>query len=184
MKNLTALILALSLVMTSNLAQARENGVNGFFLGAGSGALIGQAIGRNTEATLIGTAVGSMLGYIVGNERDKYGVGNRVAYREPVRRYSQTRYVTVVPPPQAQPEPICRETEMLAEIDGRAERVYGTACLENGEWVVANQGLVSQTIIIEKNRRHHQKRNAHYKRAKHRRANRHYNRPAFYRPVW
>ena len=25
---------------------------------------------------------------------------------------------------------------MLAEIGGQAERVYGTACLENGEWVV------------------------------------------------
>jgi hypothetical protein len=43
--------------------------------GRGSGALVGQAIGRDHEATLIGTAVGGMFGYIVGNEmnKDRYG---------------------------------------------------------------------------------------------------------------
>jgi outer membrane lipoprotein SlyB len=40
-------------------------------LGAGIGALAGQAIGGDTEATLIGTAVGAGAGYIIGNESDK-----------------------------------------------------------------------------------------------------------------
>jgi hypothetical protein len=39
--------------------------------GAGIGALAGQAIGGNTESTLIGMAVGSGIGYVVGNEKDK-----------------------------------------------------------------------------------------------------------------
>ncbi|MCH8342836.1 MAG: glycine zipper family protein [Planctomycetes bacterium] len=43
----------------------------GALLGAGIGALAGQAIGRDTEATLIGTAVGAGAGYIIGNESDK-----------------------------------------------------------------------------------------------------------------
>jgi uncharacterized protein YcfJ len=43
----------------------------GALLGAGVGALAGQAIGHDTEATVIGTAVGLGAGYIIGNESDK-----------------------------------------------------------------------------------------------------------------
>jgi len=43
----------------------------GSLLGAGIGALAGQAIGGDTEATLIGTGVGAGAGYIIGNESDK-----------------------------------------------------------------------------------------------------------------
>jgi hypothetical protein len=39
--------------------------------GAGIGALAGQAIGGNTQATLIGAAAGAGIGYIIGNEKDK-----------------------------------------------------------------------------------------------------------------
>ncbi|MCH8131581.1 MAG: hypothetical protein IIA30_03425, partial [Myxococcales bacterium] len=35
------------------------------------GALAGQAIGGDTDGTLIGAAVGSGIGYIIGNEKDK-----------------------------------------------------------------------------------------------------------------
>ena len=185
MKNVTALVLALSLVVTANFAQARDNGADGFFLGAGSGALIGQAIGRNTEATLIGTAVGSMLGYIVGNEMDNATGGDRrVTYRSPVRQYSRTRHVEYLPPSRTQTKPVCRETQMFAEINGRAEKVYGTACMENGEWVVANSGLASRTIFFEKNRHRQSKRNAYYKRVNHKRSNRFNNRGIMHRPVW
>ncbi len=44
---------------------------SGALLGAGIGALAGQAIGGDTEATVIGTAVGAGVGYAVGNESDK-----------------------------------------------------------------------------------------------------------------
>ena len=43
----------------------------GALLGAGYGALGGQAIGGNTESTLIGTGVGTAAGYMIGNEIDK-----------------------------------------------------------------------------------------------------------------
>ena len=44
---------------------------SGALLGAGIGALAGQAIGHDTESTLIGTAVGAGAGYVIGNESDK-----------------------------------------------------------------------------------------------------------------
>ena len=46
-------------------------GRTGALAGGGVGALIGQAAGRDTEATLIGAAVGAGVGYIIGNEVDK-----------------------------------------------------------------------------------------------------------------
>jgi len=49
----------------------------GALLGAGIGALAGQAIGRDTTGTLIGTAVGAGAGYAVGNESDKNKERNR-----------------------------------------------------------------------------------------------------------
>lgn len=53
----------------------------GAFLGAATGALAGQAIGGNTESTLIGTAVGGTLGYGIGNESDKRRIEQRQRYR-------------------------------------------------------------------------------------------------------
>ena len=43
----------------------------GALIGAGVGALAGQAIGGDTEGTLIGAGVGAGGGYIIGNESDK-----------------------------------------------------------------------------------------------------------------
>lgn len=156
MKKSLVMILTVVLVSSWNLeVKAQNNGVNGLLLGAGGGALIGQAIGRNSEATLIGTAVGGMLGYIVGNERDKHYVTQvyTTTYRQPRQRsnsvrwrenrrydYSETVQAYV-------PEKVCRETEMLATINGRPETIFGTACLENGTWVT-NRAEV---------RRHHSK---------------------------
>jgi uncharacterized protein YcfJ len=44
---------------------------SGALLGAGIGALAGQAIGHDTKSTVIGTAVGAGAGYMIGNESDK-----------------------------------------------------------------------------------------------------------------
>ncbi len=39
--------------------------------GAGLGALAGQAIGRNTESTLIGAGIGGLMGTVIGNSYDQ-----------------------------------------------------------------------------------------------------------------
>jgi hypothetical protein len=136
-------------------ALAADRGVNGLILGAGGGAILGQAIGRDTEGTLIGTAVGGVLGYIVGNEMDKQTVRPVAAHPRTViierDRAEDYRYAERRP----WREPECRETEILAMVNGRPEVVVTTACRENGEWVVRHPGYrqqVTQVVVIEDNR--------------------------------
>lgn len=75
MKNylFAVLILIFSFFLTScaTLSPDRYNTQKGAAIGAGAGALIGQAIGGNTEGTLIGMASGALLGALVGNSVDQ-----------------------------------------------------------------------------------------------------------------
>ena len=149
---MTAIALSLSL---ADQAKADGNGVNGLLLGAGGGALVGQAVARNTKGTLIGAAVGTVIGYALGNEMDK-GRGRRTpgfdAYQPPVgyRRPGVERPRVVVVRPETMAE--CREAEMLATIDGRPEKVYGQVCLQDGEWVGMAEGwtqpVVYETVVL------------------------------------
>jgi len=119
---------------------AGDRAANGMVLGAGSGALIGQAIGRNTEATLLGTAIGSVLGYIVGNEQEKieaqpayasYGYGEPAYYGNAPYYNGRRAYGP------------CREAEVLGTVDGEANRIRTLVCLDgNGRWVVNGTGQV------------------------------------------
>ncbi|NOR22867.1 MAG: glycine zipper 2TM domain-containing protein [Desulforhopalus sp.] len=128
-----------------------SKGQKGVAIGGTSGALIGQAIGRNTEATLIGAAVGTVLGYIVGNEMDKYDrqqlnqayeygpSGQSTTWQNPDNRNTYQ----VVPQPAytqpQQPQTPCRRAEILATIDGKTEKTYTTACRNSvGQWELQN----------------------------------------------
>lgn len=143
------LIVSLATVMLSGCAgfdAAGRKGMIGGGAGAGAGALLGQAIGHNTESTLIGVAVGGMLGYIVGNEMDKYdqqqmnsafetGPSNQpVAWRNPD---SGARYSMTPQPVYQNGGQYCRNAQIEAVIDGRTERLNSTACRDQrGSWVV------------------------------------------------
>jgi len=63
----------------TTVPQDRYNTQRGAAIGAGVGALAGQAIGRNTEATLIGAGVGTLLGAIFGNAADQTHAAAREA---------------------------------------------------------------------------------------------------------
>ncbi len=130
------------LLLTGQNAMADSAAQTGALGGAAGGAILGQAIGRNTEGTLLGTAIGGVLGYMVGNEMDKdQGRSSRVYSPPPriVRQYEDPGD--------------CREVEVLAQVDGRPERVYSTACYENGAWVLQDgRRVVSQTVIIDRDR--------------------------------
>jgi surface antigen len=141
-------ILLLSTIFNSSCATQGQSGAG---IGAVGGALAGQAIGHSTEATLIGAAVGTLLGYVVGNEMDKYdreqlnhsyerGVsGQTNSWRNP-----DTGNTYEVKPQPAYSDTksrrTCRQAEIIAVIDGKTERTYSTACRdENGHWQLQNQ---------------------------------------------
>ena len=53
------------------LAGCQTAAQTGAAIGVLAGAGIGQAVGGNTEATVIGAAIGGAAGYMIGNEEDK-----------------------------------------------------------------------------------------------------------------
>ena len=75
---LLVVVLALSGCATTNSIPRGDKGVWGAVGGAGAGAIIGQAVGHDTESTLIGTAAGGLLGYIFGNEGDKRDLQDQI----------------------------------------------------------------------------------------------------------
>jgi uncharacterized protein YcfJ len=80
----------LALAITACAPGERYNTQSGALLGAGAGALAGQAIGRDTKGTLIGAAVGTLVGAIAGNAydqqaqaaRDAYSTNKRIIYHD------------------------------------------------------------------------------------------------------
>ncbi|WP_028579706.1 glycine zipper domain-containing protein [Desulfogranum japonicum] len=143
MKLYTALTLVGLCLLTS--CANMNKGQTGALGGAAGGALIGQAIGHNTEATLIGAAVGTMLGYIVGNEMDKYDkeqlnhVYERGMSNQPsswVNPDTGSQYmVTPQPAYQNAGGSPCRKAQIEAIIDGKREITNTTACRDQyGQW--------------------------------------------------
>lgn len=79
------------IVSSLSLTGCISQGMNGAGIGATIGAIAGQAIGHNTESTLIGAEVGTMLGYMTGNEVYKSNQNNvdvsRQQYNQQQRYY-------------------------------------------------------------------------------------------------
>lgn len=69
----------LLLALLSVTPSCQTNGQSGALIGAGLGALAGQAIGGDTGSTLLGAGVGSGLGYVIGNEQDKAAAADQHA---------------------------------------------------------------------------------------------------------
>ena len=139
------ILVAFTVVFISTGAHAgQNNSIGGLIIGAGSGALMGQAIGRDTESTVVGTAVGSIIGYIIGSEMDK---DERVYYRPASRQrnvYKET-HVTQYHyhydrgrPFHPQPRR-CKEAEILGTVNGRAKKIYGTVCRTNQGWELVSE---------------------------------------------
>ena len=150
MKNMAlfSLFIALSFLLSSCANGPNKAGM-GAAGGAAGGALLGQAIGHNTEATLIGAVAGGLLGYIIGNEMDKYdreqlnhvyerGVsGQANSWRNPDN--GNTYQVTPQPAYSNSSNGPCRKAEIQSIIDGKQETVYTTACRDNnGHWQLQN----------------------------------------------
>ena len=105
-----ALILSFLLVSCAHYPADRYNTQVGAAVGAGTGALIGQAIGGNTESTLIGLAAGTILGALVGNavDQDYEAARDAAQYGKPVIYYDRNgRAVEAVP--EGTTDPNCQK---------------------------------------------------------------------------
>lgn len=122
-----------------------KKGMIGSGTGAAGGALLGQAIGKNTESALIGAAVGGLLGYVVGNEMDKFDQQQMNSALEHGRSNVPVEWTnpdsnaayTVTPEPayQTQSGQMCRNATIAAVIDGQQQTVESVACREGrGVW--------------------------------------------------
>ena len=76
MKRVISLILVLSLFgflfSCAGTSRSKKGLGTGVLIGAIGGALLGQAIGRNTEATLIGAGIGTLVGGVAGHQIGAY----------------------------------------------------------------------------------------------------------------
>ena len=71
MKRTWLALVPVLLILSGCAHSDRYNTQRGALLGAGLGALAGQAIGHDTEGTLIGTGAGALFGAVVGNAMDQ-----------------------------------------------------------------------------------------------------------------
>ncbi len=147
MKRLMTLIIAV--LFTSvwiSQAQAKDKAVDGLLIGAGGGAILGQALGRDTESTLIGTAVGGVLGYMIGNEQEKYNhPGNhrghtvkqhsvRYDYRDNRRHYdrpSRNNHRRDRGWRHDNGNQFCKQTERTIVKHGRTKTIIKRVCTDN-----------------------------------------------------
>jgi len=85
MRNLmiVLMIFALFAVGCAPPANKAEQGTRvGVGVGAAGGALLGQAIGGDTKATLIGAGLGALIGGIAGNQIGSYMDAQEAAFRQ------------------------------------------------------------------------------------------------------
>jgi uncharacterized protein YcfJ len=75
MKNNITLLLVICFMFTivscATVPEDRYNTQKGAVVGGGLGALLGQAIGGDSEATLLGAGIGTVVGALAGNARDQ-----------------------------------------------------------------------------------------------------------------
>jgi surface antigen len=124
----------------------------GTLAGAGTGAFIGSHIGRG-NGRLVATSVGTLLGAYLGNEAGKsldradQLYASRAEYQAleytpsgsstPWRNPDTGHYGSVTPIETYETAggDYCREFQHRAEIGGRRQNVYGTACrTPDGQW--------------------------------------------------
>ena len=141
------LVLAVLILTTAATAQADQylkinKGIKGLLLGAGGGAIAGQAIGRDTQSTLIGTTIGTLVGYMVGNEMDKNSlqypeVGYQPRYEPRYREQPSSYGYDYRPVPSYHASSgSCREVEILGTVHGAPEKIITTACPTSEGWIL------------------------------------------------
>jgi len=140
---LAAALLASCAMPPSDQRNQQAGTVIGAVVGGALGNQVGSGGGR-AAATILGAVAGGVIGNTVGRSMDATDrlrtaqaletspVGAPTHWRNP----DSGREYTVVPTrTYASNEGPCREYTMDAEVGGRREKVYGTACRQpDGSW--------------------------------------------------
>lgn len=141
-------IVAVSGCATTGKGKNEQSGeIIGAILGGVLGSQVGKGDGR-TAAIIIGTMAGAMIGGNVGKSMDETDQLKTTESLETVRTGEPTSWnnpdtgneYTVTPTRTYEQSSMpCREYTIDANIDGKKEKVYGTACRQpDGSW--QNQG--------------------------------------------
>lgn len=140
--------LSLFMVACSTAPSKQDQGV---IIGAIAGGLLGNQVGGGSGrviATVVGSIAGAAIGGRIGESMDETDRLKTAAALENVRTgipsswvNPDTGYEYVVTPTntyESQAGP-CREYTLDANIGGRTEQIYGTACRQaDGSWMVVN----------------------------------------------
>lgn len=115
------LISSVFLASCATIPADRYNTQKGALIGAGTGALIGQAIGGNTEGTLIGLAAGTILGALVGNsvDQDYQAMRDASHYGKPVIYYDDKGGAVEAIPQSSNTPENCRRVIKRVWKDGK-----------------------------------------------------------------
>lgn len=147
-----------SLITVTGCATGGKNQTIGTYGGAVTGAIVGAHFGGGTGrliAAAIGTLVGSQLGAAIGknmDEEDRRMAGNNAVdalehqpnnnvsrWRNPNNNHSG-EFVVTRTVENKQTNQVCRDYVHTVDINGREERLYGTACRDladsKGYWHV------------------------------------------------
>ncbi len=144
------LVLAAALVTAGCATHGHKEDV-GMLIGGVMGGVLGSQVGSGrgrTLATAAGAVVGGAVGASVGRSMDELDRMKMSATLETTRtgvasewQNPDTGYYYRMEPTRTYEtaEGPCREYTMDAEIGGRTEQVYGTACRQpDGSWQIIN----------------------------------------------
>jgi surface antigen len=149
MKKSLRVLLAVILIISLSSGCVTSKEQSGALTGAAVGAAVGSAIGSDHNqafAIWLGAVVGASIGSTIGrymDEQDRLKTGNAL---ETQRTHTPTTWVnpdtqntyTVTPTrTYTVAEGPCREFTLDAQIGGKTEQIYGTACRQSdGSWKV------------------------------------------------
>lgn len=141
------LVFSLIISVSSGCVTSREQ--SGALTGAAVGAAIGSTIGKGHNrafAVWLGAVVGANIGSTMGRYMDEQDRLRTVNVLETQRTHTPTTWVnpdtrntyTVTPTrTYTMAEGPCREFTLDAQIGGKTEQIYGTACRQSdGSWKV------------------------------------------------
>jgi len=151
MKKFTAVVLSGVLTVSAiggcaNMTKEDQGALLGGVVGAAVGSSVGKGSGR-TAAIALGAIAGTMIGSRMGkymDEQDQMKTAQAFEYNRTGQSTSwqnpDTGYQYDVTPTNTYNNPEgtpCREFTMDADIGGKKEQVYGTACRQaDGSWKV------------------------------------------------